>query len=208
MEHAFFKHPIFGMTLSMFFLMDSIGNIPIFLALLKNFPPKKQLIIITRELLIALAVIVIFYFIGNSFLEALGISDQSLKIAGGIILFLIAVRMIFPPQEGPTPSALKGEPLIVPLAIPLLAGPAILATVMIYAGQSIPIVYTLSSVGIAWFFSAIILLGAPFFNKILGEKGLTALERLMGLILTLIAIQMFLDGISSFVHCHQIPPHS
>jgi len=204
MGHAFFKHPVFGMALSMFFLMDAIGNVPIFLALLKNVSRKRQLMVITRELFIALAVIVLFYFIGNSFLDALGISDQSLKIAGGIILFLISIKMIFPSQQNPSAS-LKEEPLIVPLAIPLIAGPAILATVMIYAGQSLPAVYTLSSIGIAWLASTLILLGAPFLNKILGERGLTALERLMGLILTLIAIQMFLDGISSFVRC-QVQP--
>lgn len=188
----------------MFFLMDSIGNVPIFIALLKNFSPRKQLFIILRELLIALGIIVLFYFIGDLFLEALSISDQSLRMSGGIILFLISIKMIFPTKKDPESAhSLKNEPLIVPLAIPLIAGPAILATVMIYSGQGFPTVYTLSAIGIAWLFTTLILLVAPFLQKVLGEKGLIALERLMGLILTLIAIQMFLDGISSFIHCHR-----
>jgi len=204
---AFFKHPIFGMALSMFFLMDSIGNVPIFIALLKNCPPHKHRFIIIRELIIALAVIILFYFIGHVFLDALGISDQSLRISGGIILFLISIRMIFPTKEGAIQAALQGDPLIVPLAVPLIAGPAILAAVMIYSAQDLPVAYTLSAIGIAWFFTTLILVGAPLLQKVLGEKGLVALERLMGLILTLIAIQMFLDGIDGFIGCHKPPLH-
>lgn len=199
-----FDHPVFGMTLSMFFLMDAIGNVPIFIALLKNLPPRRQRIIIIRELLIALATIILFYFIGQIFLNALGISNQSLRISGGIILFLIAIKMIFPAKESVEPVALQSDPLIVPLAIPLIAGPAILAAVMIYSGQELPALYTLSAITIAWFFSTLILVSAPFLQRILGEKGLVALERLMGLILTLIAVQMFLDGISGFVDCTRI----
>jgi multiple antibiotic resistance protein len=198
----FFTHPVFTIALSMFFLMDSIGNVPIFISLLKNFPHKRQRLIILRELLISLAVILLFYFIGNHFLKALGISEQSLRISGGIILFLISLKMIFPSKLAPNEPSQHAEPFIVPLAIPLVAGPAILAAVMIYAGQDLPALYTISAILIAWFFTTIILIGAPFLQKILGEKGLIALERLMGLILILIAVQMFLDGVSGFVVCH------
>lgn len=199
----FFKHPIFTIALSMFFLMDSIGNVPIFISLLKKLPPKRQRIIILRELIIALGIMLVFYFIGNYFLSALGISDQSLRISGGIILFLISLKMIFPSKQDTKDGTTQAEPFIVPLAIPLIAGPAILAAVMIYSGQDLPAIYTLSAIGIAWIFTTLILVAAPFLQKILGEKGLIALERLMGLILILIAIQMFLDGISGFVLCHQ-----
>lgn len=199
----FFNHPIFTIALSMFFLMDSIGNVPIFISILKNLPPKRQRVIIIRELLIALAIILVFYFIGNHFLLALGISEQSLRISGGIILFLIAIKMIFPSKKDAEKDNSNADPLIVPLAIPLVAGPAILAAVMIYSGQDLPAIYTLSAIGIAWFFSTIILVAAPLLQKLFGEKGLTALERLMGLILILLAVQMFLDGIGSFVDCHQ-----
>lgn len=199
----FFKHPIFTIALSMFFLMDSIGNVPIFISILKKFPPKRQRIIIFRELLIALAIMLVFYFIGDYFLSALGISDQSLRISGGIILFLISIKMIFPSKHDSDNNETQAEPFVVPLAIPLVAGPAMLAAVMIYSGQELPAFYTLSAIGIAWLFTTLILVAAPFLQKILGEKGLIALERLMGLILILIAVQMFLDGMSGFVLCHQ-----
>lgn len=201
-----FEHPIFTIALSMFFLMDSIGNIPIFISLLKKFPPKRQFIIIVRELLIALATILLFYFIGNFFLDALSISTQTLRIAGGIILFLISIKMIFPASKPESESsALRSEPFIVPLAIPLVAGPAILAAVMIYSGEELPMLYTISAIFIAWVCTTLILIAAPFLQKILGERGIIALERLMGLILILIAIQMFLDGVSGFVVCHKTP---
>lgn len=202
----FFTHPIFTIALSMFFLMDSIGNVPIFISLLKDLPPKRQRIVILRELIIALGIILIFYFIGNYFLEALGISDTSLRISGGLVLFLIALKMIFPGKQNPNDTAKQVEPFVVPLAIPLVAGPAILAAVMIYSGQELPAIYTLSAIIIAWIFTTVILIAAPFLQKILGEKGLIALERLMGLILILIAVQMFLDGVSGFVVCHQCIP--
>ncbi len=198
---TFLHHPIFTISLSLFFLMDAIGNVPIFISLLKQFSPAKQRIIIIRELVIALALILLFYFIGDIFLEALGISEQTVRISGGIILFLIALKMIFPGENQEKITVFHEEPLIVPLAIPLIAGPAILAAVMIYSRQSIPVYYTLVGVGIAWICSTLILLTAPFLNRILGKRGLTALERLMGLILILIAIQMFLDGIGGFVDC-------
>jgi multiple antibiotic resistance protein len=192
-------HPIFTISLSLFFLMDAIGNVPVFISLLKHYSPARQRVIIIRELLIALALILIFYFIGDVFLQALGISEQTVRISGGIILFLIALKMIFPGVDQEKPITSYEEPLVVPLAIPLVAGPAILAAVMIYSRQSIPVYYTLIGIGIAWISSTMILLTSPFLHRILGKRGLTAIERLMGLILILIAIQMFLDGAGSFL---------
>lgn len=200
----FFSHPIFTLSLSLFFLMDAIGNIPVFISLLKKYKRKKQILIILRELSIALVTIFIFFFSGNFFLQTLGISEETVRIAGGVILFLISLKMIFSPKdENENEEVPKNEPLIVPLAIPLIAGPAILATVMIYARQNIPVLWVISAITIAWAISTIILLAAPFMQKILGEKGINALEKLMGLILILIAIQMFLDGVSGFVLCHK-----
>lgn len=198
----FFEHPIFTLSLSLFLLMDAIGNIPVFISILKKLPPKRQTWIISRELLIALLTIFVFYFSGNFFLTALGISEQTVRIAGGIILMIISLRMIFPPKEEQSfPSSEMHEPFIVPLAIPLIAGPAILATVMIYSRQLIKVHYVLGSITIAWLLSTIILLAAPYIQKVLGKRGILALERLMGLILILISIQMFLDGVSGFISC-------
>jgi len=196
---TFLEHPIFTISLSLFLLMDAIGNVPIFISLLKTFSPSRQRIIILRELLIALGLILLFYFIGDVFLKALGVSEQTVRISGGVILFLIALRMIFPTGEPEKNQPLQEEPLLVPLAIPLIAGPAILAAVMIYSRQDIPHAHVLTGIALAWVFSTLILLIAPLLQRFLGKRGLAALERLMGLILILIAVQMFLDGLGSFI---------
>ena len=177
--------------------MDSIGNIPIFVAVLKEIHPRRQRLIIIRELCIALAIMILFFFVGDLVLNLLGIQQSAVMIAGGIILFLIAIRMIFPVKKDLEKGAIDEEPFIVPLAVPLIAGPAVLAAIMIYSGQEKDLL-VLSAIIIAWFISTVVLLSASFLKKILGKRGMIACERLMGLILTLIAIEMFLNGINSF----------
>jgi len=194
------ENPIFTLTLSLFFLMDAIGNIPVFIAILKKYPLKKQRWIIIRELTIALFTMLAFYFGGNFFLDSLGISKETVRIAGGIVLLIISLKLIFPSREDEEKED-KKEPFIVPLAIPLIAGPAILASLMIYSGQDIKTFDVVLSILIAWSLSTLILLCAPFLQKILGHRGIAALERLMGLILILISIQMFIDGIDGFISC-------
>lgn len=194
------ENPIFTLTLSLFFLMDAIGNIPVFIAILKKYPVKKQRWIIVRELTIALLTMITFYFGGNFFLDSLGISKETVRIAGGIVLLIISLKLIFPSRENEEKEDIK-EPFIVPLAIPLIAGPAILASLMIYSGQDIKTFDVVLSILIAWSLSTLILLCAPFLQKILGHRGIAALERLMGLILILISIQMFIDGIDGFISC-------
>lgn len=141
-----------------------------------------------------------FYFGGNFFLDSLGISKETVRIAGGIVLLIISLKLIFPSRENEEKEDIK-EPFIVPLAIPLIAGPAILASLMIYSGQDIKTFDVVLSILIAWSLSTLILLCAPFLQKILGHRGIAALERLMGLILILISIQMFIDGIDGFISC-------
>ncbi len=190
---------IFKLAFSLFILMDSIGNIPIFISILKNTPPKRQRAIIFRELLIALGVIIAFAFLGEFLLSLLAVSQETVMISGGIILFLIAIKMIFPSKADPEHEAsVDKEPLIVPLAIPLVAGPAVLATVMIYAKHEGDLI-TLPAIIIAWAASTGILLSSLFIRKMLGERGILACERLMGLILTLISVQMFLEGTKMYV---------
>jgi len=195
------EFPLFSVALSLFLLLDALGNIPIFLAILKEYPPRKQKWIIFREMLIALGVITLFYFIGNLLLNFLHVQHSTVLIAGGIILFLIALRLIFPelfPQVLDK-SLHHKEPFVVPLAIPLVAGPAVLATMMLYSKQDEPPIMILSALFLAWLVSTLILLSASSLQKILGKRGLTACERLMGLILILISVQMFLEGISSYL---------
>ena len=193
------NYPLFVISFSLFLLMDPIGNIPIYLAVLKDVKAKRQRKIIIRELLIALAVIILFTFIGEHLLDILGVGQETILISGGIILFIIALKMIFPSgKEGAYESPGNGEPFIVPLAIPLVAGPSVLAAVMIYSHQE-RIGLLIEAICIAWAGSMIILIGAPFLKKILGVQGIVACERLMGLLLTLMSVQMFLEGLSLYL---------
>ncbi len=181
--------------------MDPIGNIPIFLSVLKETNAKRQIKIIIRELIIALLIIICFYFIGEYLLQLLQVKHYTVMISGGIILFIIALRMIFPMQHMMEKNGFRKdrEPFIVPLAVPLVAGPAVLAAVMLYSHQDIPASITLTAIIIAWVASTIILICSNILKKILGMRGIIALERLMGLLLTLIAVQMFLEGLRSYL---------
>lgn len=190
---------LLAISLSLFLLMDAIGNIPFYISLLKEFPPQKQRKIICRELLIALAIIIIFAFLGQELMDFLKIKDDTIQIAGGIILFLLCLKMIFPSaQDNHCPPPDGTEPFIVPLAVPLVAGPGVLAAVMIYAKQQTSSTVMLGAILISWAASFLILICSSWLQEVLGRKGIIAMERLMGLILTLIAIQMFLSGVRSF----------
>lgn len=183
---------------SLFLLMDSIGNIPVFIAILKEVNPRRQRQIILRELIIALVVIIAFNFLGDIILDLLGVTSYTVRISGAIILFLIAIKMIFPDKKNPRAHETEKEPFIVPLAIPLIAGPAVLAAVMLYSRQVNSIVIV-SAIFIAWVVTTIILLCSTHIRDILGSRGILACERLMGLLLTLIAVQMFLEGWGGFL---------
>ena len=187
-----------SMALALFLLMDPIGNVPLFIALLKDIPPKRQRRIIIRELLIALLIIFFFWGLGQPVLKMLSIELPTILISGGIILFLIALKMIFPLKHEEEPEGSDKEPFIVPLATPLVAGPAVLAAVMLYSGQREMLWVSCAAIIIAWAASTTILLSSSFLEKLLGKKGILACERLMGLILTLIAVQMFLEGVVRF----------
>lgn len=187
---------LFTAFITLVLVMDAAGNVPIFLSLLKDIEPKRRQLIVLREMLVAFLILTLFLFFGSPILSGLNISEAALEIAGGIILFLIAIRMIFPLKDQYQDEQLDGEPFIVPLAIPLIAGPSALATVIIFATQEPERmgVWFLALV-LASSFGLLMLLSANLLMKLLGKKGLMAVERLMGMILTTVAVQMFLDGI-------------
>lgn len=191
-----------SIAFSLFLLMNPIGNIPFYVSFLRGIHPKRQARIICRELFISLLIIILFAFAGNALLQVLHIELPTVQISGGLILFILSLRMIFPPSEEDHEEDLskkaKQEPLIVPLAIPLVAGPGVLAAVMIYANQTIHEWELVAAIFIAWFATFLILLLSSWFQKVLGWRGVIALERLMGLLLILIAIQMFLIGWRAF----------
>jgi MarC family membrane protein len=181
-------------------VMDPIGNIPLFVSLLRQVEPVRRKRVILRECAIAFAVLLVFVFFGAAILGVLGLSDPSLTIAGGVILFLIALRMIFRRPEGVFGDTVSGEPFIVPLAIPSIAGPAAIATVMLLASRAPQrLLEWCLAVSVAMLATAALLVSADRLAKLAGEQGLLAFERLMGLILTAIAVEMLLRGIETFV---------
>jgi len=182
-------------------VMDPIGNIPLFVSLLRPVEPARRRRVILRECAIAFAVLLVFVFFGSAILGMLGLSDPSLTIAGGVILFLIALRMIFRRPEGIFGDTVSGEPFIVPLAIPSIAGPAAIATVMLLASRAPQrLLEWCIAVSVAMLATAVLLVSADRLAKLAGDQGLLAFERLMGLILTAIAVEMLLRGIETFVH--------
>lgn len=176
--------------------MDPVGNIPYFVAALKTVESGRQKRVILRELLIALAVLVVFLFIGRYILDLLSISDPALTLSGGVILFLIALRMIFPSTEKSLREDSDGEPFIVPLAIPYVAGPSTLATELLlmsrWPERWLDWLVALLS---AWLAGGLILLSSTWIRRIVSEKGTIAMERLMGMILVAVSIQMLLTGL-------------
>ena len=184
----------------LFLVMDPLGNIPFFLSALKNVPAERQARIIVRELLIALAALLIFLFTGHYLLSALGLSTSSLGIAGGVVLMLIALRMIFPLRDPPQDDEIQGEPLVVPLAIPAVAGPLSLATVLLMtSGDAGRWPEWLLAILLAWLATSVILLFGSRLSLLMGKRGLIAMERLMGLILVTISVEMILTGLARFL---------
>lgn len=184
--------------ITLILVMDPLGNIPVFLSILRTVDPARQTWIILRESLIAFVILTLFFFFGRYILHGLNLSETSLNIAGGIILFLISLRMIFPHPEPQTADALRSEPFIVPLAIPLIAGPATLATVLLFSQQSENRMVWFLALCVSAVVFTFVMLCSRYLMKILGERGLIALERLMGMILTALSVQMFLTGISAY----------
>ena len=188
-------------ALLLFLILDPLGNIPVFLGLMKGLPPARQRVVIVRELLIALAVLMLFLWGGQYALDLMHLRQESVSIAGGIVLFLIGLRMIFPSPHGLMGDVPEGEPFIVPLAIPMIAGPSGMAAVMLLGSQEPGRMgdWMLALV-IAWAITATILFSATYLERWLGTRVLTAIERLMGMVIVAISVQMLMDGIASFLH--------
>ncbi|MET0580789.1 MAG: YhgN family NAAT transporter [Pseudoxanthomonas sp.] len=191
---------VLSAALLLFLILDPLGNIPVFLSVLKPLAPRRQRLVLARELLIALGVLMGFLWGGKYALELMHLRQESVQIAGGIVLFLIGIRMIFPRPEGLMGELPGGEPFIVPLAIPLVAGPSGMAAVMLMGSNEPGRLWDWSlALMIAWGATAAILFSATLLYKWLGRSALIALERLMGMLLVAISVQMFLDGIGTYL---------
>lgn len=190
---------IFFNAITLLLIMDPLGNIPPFLSALKTVEPHRRRKILVREILIAYVVLLAFLFAGKYILRLLSLQEETVSIAGGIVLFLIALRMVFPKQDA-TGDTLEGEPFIVPLAIPFIAGPSTLASLLLLQ-QSAPnnTLHLFLALTVAWIATAIILLSSTILYRLLRDKGLIALERLMGMLLVMLAVQMFINGLAKFM---------
>ncbi|MES2911903.1 MAG: MarC family protein [Pseudomonadota bacterium] len=186
-------------TILLLLITDPFGNIPIFANALRNVPPERRIRVILREVLIAFLLLLAFMFVGDGFLRVMNLSDLSLQIAGAVVMFLIALRMIFPSSHN-EPEPMEGEPLIVPLAIPALAGPSALATVMLLVSQAPA--RRLEWVGalcVTMAVCAVVLVLSERIQRLAGDRVMMAFERLMGLILVAVAMEMFLRGLKVFM---------
>jgi len=193
-------HDIASAAVTLFFVMDPLGNMPIFNAVLANCEPAKRTRIVARELVLALVILLAFLFAGNSILAFLGLSQSSLNIAGGVLLFLISLRMIFPKPVNTEELDGADDPFLVPLAIPLVAGPSTIAILLLLSSsQPDRLAEWSTALLIAWLGTTVLLVASPFLMQFLGARGARAMERLMGMILVILATQMLLNGIRDFV---------
>ena len=187
----------FSVALTLFLVMDPLGNVPLFLSSTKHVRPERRQRIIARELLIALVLMIAFLFAGGRLLSLLHIGEPALAVGGGLILGLIAVRMVFPSTRS-LAEDVDGEPFIVPMAVPYVAGPSVLATEAIFMTQ-MPDRWPMLLLALVacWAVVSVILYASGFLQRVLGDKVLNALERLAGMILIVLSAQMLLDGIAA-----------
>ncbi|WP_367670612.1 YhgN family NAAT transporter [Sodalis-like secondary symbiont of Drepanosiphum platanoidis] len=182
-------------------IIDPLGNLPIFINILKNINYKRRFFIIIREMIFSLFIMFIFLFFGEKILFFLNLKNYVVSISGGIILFLIALKMIFLENKDKSIIKKNNEPFLVPIAIPLISGPSILSSLIIFShNYSNNIKYVIFILFISWLIALIILLISNYLIKFLGKQGMIAIERIMGLILIMISIQMILNGIKSYLN--------
>jgi multiple antibiotic resistance protein len=186
-------------TLTLLCIMDPVGNLSTVLSLIEGIDPNKQKTMLLREMFFALAFMLFFNFIGDFLLNYLELSSIAVRLSAGAILFLIAIKILFPSTNSLRNNLPKENPYLVPLAIPLIAGPSLLATIMLYANIESCKPMMISAILIAWMICSVIILSAPHLYKILGKNGLTACERLMAMLLIMLAIQRLTEGIHEFV---------
>lgn len=191
---------ILSAAILLFLVMDPVGNVPLFVALLRDIKPHRARIVVAREMAVALAILTGFLFGGRAVLDLLHVSEPALSVAGGVILFLIAVRMIFGTTGEIFRDQPEGEPFVVPLAVPLIAGPSAAATILLLMARAPERWFDwLAALVGAWLATGVILLFAASFSRMLGQRFLSAAERLMGMLLTTLAVEMFLSGVSDFM---------
>ncbi|MFO1398240.1 MAG: MarC family protein [Burkholderiales bacterium] len=191
---------LFSAAILLLLVLDPFGNIPIVVAALARVPRERRLRIVLRECLFAFMILLAFMSGGRTFMQWLQLSDASLAIAGGIILFLISLRMVFPTSEGIFGETPDSEPFLVPLAVPSIAGPSALATVMLMVSRDPAHFWTWAlALTMAMAATTVVLAASGRLQAWLGDRAVNAFERLMGLVLTALAVEMLLNGVRTFV---------
>ena len=191
--------------LALFLIMDPVGNISSFLSMVKDLPPAKQRKVIFREMVIALVFMLLFNLIGEYLFFFLDLESTAVRLASGVILFLVAIKILFPGPTSLRNHLPAGEPFIIPMAIPLIAGPSLLATIMLFTHEEPSQTLMISAIVAAWLLASVVLLLGPQLSRILGKNGLVAAERLMAMILIMLAIQRFMEGVQEFVQSNPGP---
>lgn len=195
---------LLNISLLLFLIMDSFGNISSYLTLTNDLKPNRQYFVIFREMLIALAVMLGLYFLGSHLCSFLTLSQASLKLSAGLILFLHSIKILFPEPTNLRANLPKGEPIVFPLAIPLIVSPGLMASILLFSNIQSSRSVMLPAIIIAWLASVVILYFSRPIYRLIGKNGLTASERLLGMVLVIISVQFFLDGILTFWKQYQI----
>ncbi|ABB07274.1 membrane protein [Burkholderia contaminans FFH2055] len=197
------EYTFLSATVLLVLITDPLGNIPLFISAMRDVPRERRVKLILREVGIAFVILLFFMLVGDRFLRMMSLTDLSLRLGGGIVLFLIALRMIFPHPDGALGNDPRagGEPFIVPLAIPALAGPSALATVMLLTSQGPgKMLEWVGALTVTMIVCAVTLVLAERIQQWIGERTVAAFERLMGLVLVAISVEMMLGGVRAFVH--------
>jgi len=191
---------LWSVIVSLFLVIDPFGNVPIVVTMLKNLDEKRRFWVIIRESVFALIAMTVFLFFGPTILLLMDVGQPSMGMAGGVVLFLIGLHMSFPERGGIMGSnEVSKEPFLVPLAIPLIAGPGTLGMVMVTYIRVHNYLESFVALMAAWIASTAILLLSGTVSRIMGQKGLEACQRLMGLALTAMAVNMFMTGFKTFM---------
>lgn len=194
-------HTFLSALVLLLLVLDPFGSLPLFVATMRRVAPERRVRVALRESLIAFGILVAFMFGGRGFLELMHLSERSLEVAGGVILLLISMRMVFggdghAPEEA---SAIDAEPMIVPIAVPMMAGPSALATVLLLVSrQPERIGQWVGALAVGVAVCGLVLVAAERIRQVIGDPMVSAVEKLMGLVLSALAVEMILAGLKRY----------
>ncbi len=196
--------------ITFFTVIDPLGLVPVVLVILANNNPKERKKIITRAVIISALVIFVFALLGKFLIESLGIGLYAFNIAGGVLLFLIALDMLFGRTPGTRETPIEEKEAIsssdvsvFPLAIPMIAGPGTIATTILFtdhaSGNSMSILILAVVLILILFIAWVVMIKSSLIMKLIGRTGILVFSRILGIILAALAVQYILNGIQTFL---------